>query len=221
MKRLITICAFAACLVLITAKVEAGITYTIFSDQASFLAATYGGSGLAFEDFEGFADITLQTLDSTTNYPPISPGDIPAGVVFSSTGGTSKDLCIAPPGFKGLPAIVSDSLFANYYYTPLIVDFDPGITAVGSDVISWDTGSTIRITLRDVDGDTYLEATTPTTDMPSHFGLVTTGGEIVRVEYTPGDLTAGIDNIHFGQPIPEPGTLLLLGLGAVILRRKR
>lgn len=222
MKKLIAICVVVS-LILIVSKAEAALTYTTFSDQASFLAAA--GGGLAFEDFEGFGGEVLQTLDTNTNQGPISPGDIPPGVVFSSTGGNADDLFIAPAGF--LPSVITDSLFANYFGTPLIVDFAPWVTAVGSDVISVYVGSTINITLLDGDGQTYVETTTPTYIPPSYFGLVATSGQIVRLEYASGVTAVGIDNIHFGQTgpvIPAPGAVLLGTIGVSLvgwLRRRR
>ncbi|UCG56655.1 MAG: hypothetical protein JSU70_17545 [Phycisphaerales bacterium] len=224
MKKLLVVYACVG-LALIVPRVEAAVTYTTYADQASFLAAAGGGAGLAFEDFEGFGGETLQTLDTTTSQGPISPGDIPPGVVFSSTNGYADDLYIAPAGFS--PAIVTDSLFANYIGTPLIVDFAPGVTAVGSDVISWVTGATITISLVDGDGAGYVETTTPTDTSPSYFGLVATSGQIVRLEYAPGADTAGIDNIHFGRAspvIPAPGAMLLGSIGVSLvgwLRRRR
>ena len=216
MKKLPIVCVVLAGVLGLSGIAPAAVTYTTYTDQPSFLAAA--GGGLAFEDFEGFGGTSYQTLDTTTNQPPVSPGDIPPGVVFSSTGGNSNDLYIAPAGFS--PAIITDSLFANYFGTPLIVDFAPGVTAVGSDVISWDSGATITITLLDGDGVPHVETTTPSDTSPSYFGLVATSGDIVRLEYAPGDLTAGIDNIHFGQAggvIPAPGAAILGGLGAALV----
>jgi len=224
MKRLALVLAATLLAVLGGVAQAAPLIYTTYSDQASFLAAA-GGASLAFEDFEGFGDEILQTLDTTTSQGPISPGDIPPGVVFSSTGGSTDDLYIAPAGYS--PAIITDSLFANYFYTPLIADFAPGVTAVGSDVISWDAGGMITITIWDSTGASYEETTTPGDTSPSYFGLVATSGQVVRLEYAPSILTAGIDNIHFGQAgpaVPAPGALLLGTMGASLvgwMRRRR
>jgi len=100
------------------------------------------------------------------------------------------------------------------------------VTAVGSDVISWSTGSTISITLTDPAGNTSVYTTSPTSTSPSYFGAIATQGSIVQVVYTPGDETVGVDNFHFGQAepnIPEPATMALLagGLVALLRRRKR
>ena len=114
---------------------------------SDFLAAA--GGGLPLADFEGLGGNTYQTLSSS-----IEPS-IPAGVTFSSNRGTTQDLFVVPAGFDGNPAITTDALFANGFGTPLVVDFSPVVTAVGSDLIAYTCSgatATIAVAVREAGG---------------------------------------------------------------------
>ncbi len=206
------ILALAALVVASPATVSA-ISFTTFSDQASFLAAA--GPGLAFEDFEGILQgATVRffpTLSSTTNDPPfVSPGDIPPGVVFSAPGGVDS-AAVLSAGFFG-PRPVSDSLLASTSSAILAAAFSPGVTAVGSDLFNdISTGMAIAV----MDGSGGLQTFTLPSFTSAYFGIIASGGGITQIQWlsTSGRF-GGIDNIHFGQvAVPEPSSLLLLGSG--------
>jgi len=205
MKRALTIIALFASL---TSFRALAISYTTYGNQASFLSGAGGAAGLAFEDFEGLGGNQYNTLSATTL-------GIPSGVIFHSTGGNPSDLFVAPAGFAGNPAILSDSLFANFFGTPLIVDFAPGVTAVGSFVLSYPSQATLSVTLMDDLGALTTYNVNPPTGR-GYFGITVTGGEITQIQYGPSSgYTAGIDDLYFGQVtsgVPEVGsTLMLLG----------
>lgn len=188
---------------------------TTYSSEASFLAAA--GGGLSLADFQGLGGNTYQTLSHA-----ITPS-VPAGVTFSSTGGSSTDLFVAPANFGGNAAIVTDSLFANFFGTPLLASFAPNVTAVGSDVIPFafdGATGTITINVHEPGGGTQAFSVTPPQGQAGFFGVIAGGGlTIDNMTYTPpSGFTAGIDDLRFGAAapanVPEPGSLaLLLGLG--------
>jgi len=197
---------FVASIFLMVASARAA-SFGTFGDETSFL--TSAGPGLNLIDFEGLGNTLYTTYDSGN------------GAVFSSTGGDPDAIFIAPAGFS--PDIVTDSLFANIVNTPLVVDFSPGVTAVGSDIISWTDGSTISIIVRDEFGDTsnyFVNA-----NAAAYFGIIASGAEIDRITYYPGDLAVGVDNLYFGiAAVPAPASILLLATGLVGLagvRRKK
>lgn len=182
-------------------------TLTTYSNEASFLAAA--GSGLNLLDFEGLGGNTYQTYDSGN------------GVVFSSSNTTSSALFAAPAGYS--PDIISDSLFGNYYGSTLIADFSTGVTAVGSELISWITGSTLSVAVEDELGTIFNYSVVAN---PAYLGLIATGGEIVNITYSPGAQTVGVDNFYFGQAssVPETSSVYLLAFGMLglfgLARRK-
>ncbi|KAA5538993.1 S8 family serine peptidase [Roseiconus nitratireducens] len=177
----------------------AGVTELVtFSDENAFVE--FAGDDLPLIDFNGFGGVRLQTLSADTNFPPISPGDIPPGIEFSSTIGGSLDLFIAPGGFAGQPDITSDALFANRFDSPLIVDFNPGVNAVGSELISFSASANIEITVLKDSGEVQTYDVQPPAEAPAYFGIVIPDGEITRLVYDPpAGITAGVDNFRFGM----------------------
>jgi hypothetical protein len=180
----------------------------MFTDRTAFLAAAGGTTTVSFAALSGQS---FQTLDSTVS------SAIPKGVSFSSTGGTSMDLFVAPAGFNGNPAITKDSLFANFLGTPLIATFSPTVTAIGAEVIPFNFGgetATITITTHDASGLTSTMYTvTPPEGSAAFFGVVTTDGTVFdQISFLPPPgFTAGVND--FTLSVPEPASITLLGIG--------
>ncbi len=183
-------------------------TLQTFFNKESFLEAA-GGIELTMVDFELNSEpLPLEKLDTNTKSGTVKPGDIPPGVVFSSTGGNSNDLFLVPPNFAGNKSILTSSLFTAFSSQPLIVKFSPGVTAIGSDVFSFYSASTIVITVVDEEGQVSVFNVNPETAFPSYFGIVVTEGTITRIQYDPpSGFTTGIDNFQFGRTITNNITI--------------
>ncbi len=178
-----------------------------YSARPAFITAA--GAGLALADFEGLpGDTSYQILNSGIN------ATIPVGVTFSSSAGGVDDLFVASAGFNGNPAIATQSLFANYFGTPLIANFSPNVTAIGANLIPFDFAgntATISVSVHDAANVTSVYNVTPPVGSSEFFGVIGTGGTVIdRITYTPpAGFTAGIDDFVFGLAVPEPSTLFL------------
>ena len=195
------ICGILAVAALTIPENVKATTLQTFFNKASFLEAA--GTNLTMVDFE-FNDkpLPLQKLDSNTSYGAIKPGDIPPGVTFTSSGGNSNDLVLVPPKFAGNASIVTDSLFSAFSNAPIIVKFSQGVTAIGADVFSFNSASTIVITIIDEKGKTSVFNVNPETEFPTYFGVMVKGGTISQIQYDPpSGFTAGIDNFQFGRTV--------------------
>lgn len=213
--RLVSMTVLALGTLLMSATAHAGLL--TFSDRTAFLAAA--GGGLASIDFDGLGGNSYQTLSSVVD------SSIAPGVTFSSTGGNPSDLFVAPAGFS--PGIASDTLFANFFGTPLIADFAPLVNSIGADVNSYPAGNIITIDVRDAGGITSSFVFNPSPDFSGFFGVIGTSGTTIdRISFAPAPgFTAGVDNFLFGQAasVPAPGAIVAFGVGALahLRRRKR
>lgn len=208
--------ASAVCVLAIAAGVASSAqAAVVFStSQGAFLAAN---SGLTLETFES-ANVAAGTdtavagpISSATNNAAFAPGDLAAGFVLTTTDGgvyVGRDIG-GNPG-----AVVSSNLFAEN----MNIGFGPAVTAIGIDLLQWfgnDGGWALEI--YDT-ADTLLGSFA--TAAGSFVGI-TSDVAIGRLFLNKPDSGAVIDNLRFGSKgasVPEPSTLLLVGLAGLALR---
>ncbi len=208
--------ASAVCVLAIAAGVASSAqAAVVFStSQGAFLAAN---SGLTLETFES-ANVAAGTdtavagpISSATNNAAFAPGDLAAGFVLTTTDAgvyVGRDVG-GNPG-----AVVSSNLFAEN----MNIGFGPAVTAIGIDLLQWfgnDGGWALEI--YDT-ADTLLGSFA--TAAGSFVGI-TSDVAIGRLFLNKPDSGAVIDNLRFGSKgasVPEPSTLLLVGLAGLALR---
>ena len=180
---------------------QARATVIFSSDRVAFKAAH---PTFSMEDFETNAFSNSFVADFTQN-----------GVSYTTSG---SDLVGLTPG--GFSSQVSNVLTVNSFAADLIVNFGVGVDGFGVDIVSEFLASPVTVRLFDTSavllGSTTVSASN--TGALTFLGMVSTSGDIAQVTFDSGaGDSAGIDNLLWGSTVPEPTTLLLLGLGLVVL----
>lgn len=177
--------------------------HQVHSSLGSFLTASSGIS-LQFIDFEGSftTPVSFAAVNSTT-----LPGVIPTGINFTG-----------PPTTQSIDIVVdsigaSNVLFSNFNNDILRVDFNPGVTAAGSDLRAL-TGSSpinVAVTIRDPNDVVHTFPVSIPSGNFAFFGITVDSGEIIRIEYNSGGDFEVVDNYLFGtitnlSPVADCGS---------------
>jgi len=181
---------------------SATATLIFFTDRAAFDAAA--GGELSFESFEGspqqgasvtYGDLTL-TESGGVNY-------------FTHTAVNSIFTSATTDGQHSIWYDDNDNSVST-----LTFGLASPVTALGFDIATA-LNSTVTI------GGDIASSISLTANTPSFFGVIDLMSPINTVTFSAsGGPNVGFDAVSYGNAIPEPGTVCLLGLGGLVLRRK-
>ena len=209
----------AAMLVFLAARAYAD-SVTFYTSRSSFDSAE---PSLPVEGFEA-AHVTAPTLatqtaplSNTTNNTVFSSGSILPGVSISNIPAADTPGLIVYP--NGYISGSSKSVGTNWFGDTLLLSFDSGVTAVGSDVFAA-TGQGLTLpgsfSVQVLNGATLLGQTTFSEALGA-FGFIglssTSPITSIRLLYLSTDASTFVDNLAFGGAtsspppvvIPDPG----------------
>ncbi len=197
-------------------------TLTTYSSQAAFLAATNGGAGLGFENYDSMASGTSSNSMSFTG-----GGSTMVADATGSFASASNAIIIVGAPF-GLP---SNHLASNYFVNTLRLSFAPGVNAFATDVWSYPGASTLSIDVLDSSSVVHNYLVSRPSGPGGFFGFTVSGGSVLRVVISTSGDAGGIDNTYWGNAnlsvVPLPPAALagmggLAGVGIVgAIRRRR
>jgi hypothetical protein len=190
-----------------------------YSSRALFNA---DAPGLAVEGFEAgnVADADLvpcsSPLSAASNDACFTPGQILPGMELNNGGvdqGGAEFVLLGAGFFANLSKIV----MVNYPDDSLYLDFSSGVQAVGFDLYSVLATDPFDIEVFGAGGSLGTFSANPAFD-GAFFGVISDAGPITRIHIaSPSSDFEGVDDIAFGTPTPEPGSIVLCGLGALAL----
>lgn len=207
-----------------------------YYDKASFENdANVGHVQYGFEDFEnndkGFVVVGLNDpLTRGVGNGPF-PGGLSAPITVQSNLSNGQPNKPNPHGANGLAAVElgagfgesSDIVVANYFVDSYdIILLDNFVTAVGFNTIDIFGGGKVEVGVYDLN-NALLGTFSQSADVGgnSFFGFIDAGG-IGRINvWSSAGGAEGADNISIWTRVPAPGSLALLGLGALTARRRR
>lgn len=197
--------------ILLTNSVSAGVITQYHDDLIGFNAAV-GSSPVTVEDFTSTAHFPISSgvLNSSTNEAGLSPGDIQAGVTYSTPIGTGNffniDCC-----YNGNPFL--DTVTSN---GPLTVTFDAPTKGFGFNSGIFIDGLTLDIIFSSGASQSF----NPFIDGADRFyGFVSSAEDILSavIGGSSNAFTFAIDDFRFTTggttSVSEPNTFVLLGLG--------
>ena len=119
---------------------------------------------------------------------------------------------------------VQSGLFSTNDPTSLSFSFAPGVQGVagnffGTDISFDPVPSLVQVTL--ADGNSSIQFTNGPADF---IGFYSTGAAISGITITAagsGSVFPTVDNLFFAVPVPAPGAAALIGLAAMVCRRRR
>ena len=194
-------------------SVPAHATFMTFSDRGAFDAAA---PGLPIEHFSN----TLIAVDSIVGCSPVlnsatndacfAPDGILPGLSLTADPGIM--VTVTPPAL-GLPSV---SVGANFSVANTIIDL-ASATAVGFDIFAPRTGGDLDIFFFGSEGLLGMSSVNVATGSTAFFGVVA-DEEIMQLTLSddPNSVSELVSNVAFGWPsttVPEPSTLLLMGIG--------
>lgn len=210
MRSIVTAVTFVSVLILNSAAAAAGPL--VFTDRAAWLAAV-GATPDRVENFDSFATDTVYGVGLS----------VTAGfLTFDVDGADSDDswqIDAAPAAFPAIPS-VNGSAFAvtlfNTFYGGTRMSFAP-VTALGFEY----AGSSYS--------DSPLALTTSRADVIILQPTALTARSFIGILYSDvegfdsltwagtSQFAAGLDNVEALAAVPEPGTIVLLGLGLTVI----
>lgn len=191
------------------------VTYT---DRSVFTAAF---PDLTFEDFEDSACAALTgfpaPLDATSNNACFTPGQIPAGISFADNPLNDSDGVGSPSGLVFVPVgsggAINDFVGANSFIDSFEIFLTPTVDAVGLDLGSFSTASTLRIQVfGPTSGDLLNDTTYPSVGPAgAFFGIDSGGVGIARINLfanngAAGNGAEGVYGVLFGNTTGVAGT---------------
>lgn len=138
---------------------------------------------------------------------------------FNGSQGGINWTASAPGGIQ-----VQSGLFSTQTPTTLTFSFSPGVQGVGGNFFGRDAGfnalpSIVQITLSD--GSGYIGITSSASDF---VGFYSNGAAIssLSIAVASGSTVfSTVDNLFFAVPVPAPSAAALIGLAAMVTRRRR
>ena len=201
MRKVLTICVLAAVLAISSA---AQATLTHYTDRTAFEAALVQTATFGVGDYSGWDSASSKSLsDSATG--------------FGLTASTNSMFYDAGDyiSTEGSPAFI-------------LMELTEGINAIGGyfgvDYESDLTGVTVTLTTTSGGPYQVLDEYYQDLDMtPAFNGWIVTGSELTSLKIEGGTqcFPAFGEDMTLGSTVPEPATLCLLGLGGLLLRRRK
>jgi hypothetical protein len=197
---------FSLCLIAVSGLAGLAPAAVIeYNDRASFEAAL---GAFTLLDFEGIGN-------QVNLGPSVDFGDFNisnAGNVYAIDNG----------GFGAPTGQVGDQNNQN-----TIITLQPGYTALGMDMGLLFGAGNINITLRDAFGNVVASGSRAVSDNDvrgldgsTFYGWISDSDELLSLQLDQGGFPT-IDNAIFGNRIPAPGSVALLGLAGLAVARRR
>lgn len=221
-------------LVVSAAQAQGGLQF--YRDQILFRSSA-AGAGKILKGTEGFEAGNIgvgqvtgmdDPLDTNTNNGFFHPGDIQWNLRLQSNMGGMNSAQLNPAGVNGLALLGanffnngSKTVVANNFVDALDIIFLSPKTAIGGFVQTYFNADSVRMDVYGPGNVLLGTDITPGNNGGIFWGVVS-NVPITRINlYSLTNQAEGMDDIEMWEAVPEPASMIALGLGAAALMRRR